>query len=101
MRLKILLLLLWITAAMNAQSIITLGSGTSIEVQTGADFCADSIDGSGTISGTGTLCGNPATVGNIPCTSVFRFFNILLESHHILSHIACSKTTTILHTFKI
>ena len=61
MKTKIILLALITTIGLKAQSIVTLGTGTSLEIQTGADFCADSINGSGTISGTGTLYGEPAT----------------------------------------
>jgi hypothetical protein len=62
MKTKIILLALMVTVSLKAQSIITLGAGTSIEVQTGANLCADSINGSGLLFGDGTFCGGAITV---------------------------------------
>jgi hypothetical protein len=77
MKIKIVLLVLIMTMSLKAQSIVTLGTGTSIEVLAGADFCADSIGGSGTISGAGTICGNPVTaVEQIVSTELPSRFDI-------------------------
>ena len=40
-----------------SQSLLNYQSGTSLEVQTGASVCADSVIMNGTISGGGTICG--------------------------------------------
>jgi hypothetical protein len=66
MKTKIAILALMMTSGLVAQSIITLGTGTSIEVQAGADLCADSIGGSGTLSGAGTICGDLVAVEQTP-----------------------------------
>lgn len=59
MKTKIVLIFLLGIVALNAQSVITLGAGTIIEIGTGADLCAGSIEGGGQILGNGTFCGNP------------------------------------------
>lgn len=45
-----------------AQSIMTFQAGTTIEVQSGADICADSIDIAGSYTGGGTKCGGTLPV---------------------------------------
>ncbi len=40
-----------------SQSIINFGTGTTVNVQTGASICADSVIISGTFTGAGTICG--------------------------------------------
>ena len=40
-----------------SQSIMNYQTGTTIEVQTGASVCADSVIISGTFTGGGTICG--------------------------------------------
>lgn len=45
-----------------AQSNITYDAGTTIDVSTGADICADAININGIYSGGGTLCGGPLPV---------------------------------------
>lgn len=62
MKTIILLLILLGLCTINAQSILTVGAGASLEVENGADICADSIGGSGTIQGGGTFCGNPTGI---------------------------------------
>jgi len=56
-----------------SQSSFTLDAGTSLGVLTGADLCANSINGSGIIYGGGTICGGlviiePAVQNEIPQT---------------------------------
>lgn len=46
----------------NAQSQILYEAGTTIEVTTGADICADNVVIQGTYTGTGTLCNGPLPV---------------------------------------
>ena len=62
MKTKIVLSFLLGIVALNAQSVITLGAGTIIEIGTGADLCAGSIEGSGQLLGSGTFCGNPTGI---------------------------------------
>jgi hypothetical protein len=45
-----------------AQSSVVYEAGTIIEVQAGADFCADNVTIQGTYTGTGTLCNGPLPV---------------------------------------
>lgn len=45
------------TLPLNGQSVLTLGSGTSLGILTGADLCADIINGQGILHGGGTICG--------------------------------------------
>ncbi len=62
MKIKILLSLLLTTLGLKAQqSIVTLGTGTSLEIQAGADFCADSIERTGALFGAGTICSGAIT----------------------------------------
>ncbi|MCI0716303.1 MAG: T9SS type A sorting domain-containing protein [Chlorobi bacterium] len=51
-----LILAALITKLLYSQSNITYDAGTNIEIQTGADVCADAIIINGTYSGTGTIC---------------------------------------------
>src|ERR1700675_1662560 len=49
--------LLFAPPLLKCQSIYNVQSGASIEVQTGADICADSILSNGSWTGGGTICG--------------------------------------------
>lgn len=61
MKLKLLIIaLLGSAATLFSQSMLIIGSGSSLTVSVSADICADSI--SGTIQGGGTICGNPNSV---------------------------------------
>lgn len=62
MRTKIIFSTLLFYITVNAQSVITLGANTNLIVGTGADICAGSIQGPGTVSGNGTFCGIPTDV---------------------------------------
>jgi hypothetical protein len=55
--LKYFLLIGFTAQLLNAQSNITFGGGSSIDVGLGADICAGSI--TGTLTGDGTQCGSP------------------------------------------
>ncbi len=62
MKTKIFFVVLMAAVTLKAQqSVVILGTGTSLDVQPGADFCADSIGGSGILAGGGTICGQPVT----------------------------------------
>jgi hypothetical protein len=65
MKIKILILGLLFMFTVNAQSITTLGAGTSLEVGAGADFCSGTVEGTGTLSGNGTFCGGPTNVESV------------------------------------
>ncbi|HQF43311.1 MAG TPA: T9SS type A sorting domain-containing protein [Ignavibacteriaceae bacterium] len=62
MKIKIFLIVILNTIVLSAQSLITLDTGTILEIGAGADVCAGSITGSGQIIGSGTICGNPTDV---------------------------------------
>jgi len=71
MKTLILTVLLLIAASASSQSVLTLGSGTSMGVLTGADLCANIINGSGIYYGGGYFCGglvgaDPAASNELP-----------------------------------
>jgi hypothetical protein len=71
MKIKLLILLLLSIITLEAQSILTVGSGAILNISTSGDICSDSL--SGTITGNGSFCGNPTEVkseltDNIPTT---------------------------------
>jgi len=53
----VFLVLFVLKASSFSQSNINYGTGTTIDVGSGADVCADSIAGTGTWTGNGTICG--------------------------------------------
>jgi hypothetical protein len=59
-----LLFQLLFVATSHSQSSITYNAGTSIEIDVGADVCADAININGTFSGSGTICNGvlPVTI---------------------------------------
>jgi hypothetical protein len=64
---RILIIILLVLAELTAkhicgQSNITYDPGTSIEIQTGADVCADAIIINGIYTGSGTICTGPLPV---------------------------------------
>ena len=61
-RILIILTILLLTGAVNGQSVLTLGTGTSMGVLTGADLCASIFNGSGILYGGGNICGVLVTV---------------------------------------
>ena len=71
MKTLILTALLLITASACSQSVLTLGTGTSMGVLTGADLCASIFNGSGILYGGGNICGilvavEPITSNELP-----------------------------------
>lgn len=77
MKTLILTALLLITASASSQSVLTLGTGTSMGVTSGANLCFNIINGSGILYGNGTICGGlvaiePAITNEIPSS-----FNML------------------------
>ena len=71
MKTVVLLTFLLLTASASAQSVLTLGSGTSMGVLTGANLCANIINGSGILYGGGEICGglvaiDPAILNELP-----------------------------------
>jgi len=57
-----LLLYFTITSMVLAQSSMVYEIGTTVDVTTGADICADNVSIQGTYTGTGTLCNGPLPV---------------------------------------
>ncbi|MEO8512978.1 MAG: T9SS type A sorting domain-containing protein [Ignavibacteria bacterium] len=79
MKTLILTAFLIMTASASSQSVLTLGAGTSMGVLTGANLCANVINGSGLLYGGGTICGGlvsvePITSNELP-TSFEMFQN--------------------------
>ncbi len=60
MKTKIFFIVFFSLIALKAQSTLIIGSNASLDVQTGADICSDSL--SGTVTGNGTFCENPTEV---------------------------------------
>jgi hypothetical protein len=61
----ILSLLFLLISVSFAQSVLDYQTGTGLEIQTGADVCADQININGAYSGGGTICGGSAYILNI------------------------------------
>ncbi len=73
----LIFLLLTAVTGTRSQSVLTIGSGTSVGILTGADLCANIINRSGIIYGGGTICGGllliePAASNELP--SSFEMF---------------------------
>lgn len=71
MKTVVLLTFLLMNASAAAQSVLSLGSGTSMGVLTGANLCANIINGSGILYGGGGICGglvaiDPAALNELP-----------------------------------
>ena len=62
MKTLILITFLILSVTASAQSVLTLGTGTSMGVLTGADLCASILNGSGILYGGGNICGVLVTV---------------------------------------
>jgi hypothetical protein len=77
MKILILTLSVILISAANAQSVLTLGAGTSKGVLTGADLCVNIINGPGIFYGGGTVCGGlvaiePSALNELPVN--FRLY---------------------------
>jgi hypothetical protein len=57
MKIIIIAVYLFMTVQINSQSVLTLGSGTSMGVLTGSNLCVNIIGGTGILYGGGTICG--------------------------------------------
>jgi hypothetical protein len=62
MKTIILITILFISASASSQSVLTLGTGTSMGVTTGANLCVTIINGSGILYGGGGICGGLVAV---------------------------------------
>jgi len=67
----LIFLLLTAVTGSRSQSVLTIGSGTSMGILTGADICANIINNSGIIYGGGTVCGGilivePSALSDLP-----------------------------------
>ncbi len=58
----IILYAVLITGSLFSQSVLTLDAGTTMGIFTGADLCANSINGNGIVYGGGTVCGGIVAV---------------------------------------
>lgn len=61
-----------------SQSVMNFQNGTAVEVQAGADICADQININGTFSGSGTICGGPVYLLNLTLI-IQGFYNSSLD----------------------
>ena len=75
-RILIILTILLLTGAVNGQSVLTLGTGTSMGVLTGADLCASIFNGSGILYGGGNICGVLVTVEPIASNELPSSFDM-------------------------
>jgi hypothetical protein len=75
----IILMILFSASALLCQvnSNITYDAGSSIDIQTGGDVCADNIFINGTFSGSGTIC-----TGALPVT--LSLFNALSQKNNVI-----------------
>ncbi len=77
MKTIILTALLLITASACSQSVLTLGTGTSMGVLTGTNLCADILNGSGILYGSGNVCGGLVAVEPPVSNEMPLDFNLL------------------------
>ena len=73
MKTIILITILLLAFSANSQSVLTLETGSSMGVTTGANLCANVINGSGILYGSGNICGglvaiDPVTSNELPGT---------------------------------
>ncbi|MDT3697103.1 MAG: hypothetical protein ROY99_12020 [Ignavibacterium sp.] len=62
MKINVILFMILSAVYLNAQSLITIGTGATLEIGAGADVCADSLTGNGQLLGSGIVCGNPTDI---------------------------------------
>lgn len=73
MKTIIIITILLLAVSANSQSVLTLGAGSSMGVTTGANLCANVINGPGILYGGGNICGglvavDPAASNELPGT---------------------------------
>ena len=76
MKIKIIFFAVLITCSLSAQSVLTLDAGTTMGVFSGADRCANTINGSGVIYGGGTVCGGIVAVEPVLTNEIPESFGI-------------------------
>ncbi len=76
MKIKIIFFAVLITCSLSAQSVLTLDAGTTMGVFSGADLCANTINGSGVIYGGGTVCGGIVAVEPVLTNEIPESFGI-------------------------
>lgn len=62
MKTIIIITILLLAISANSQSVLTLGTGSSMGVTTGANLCANVINGPGILYGGGNICGGLVAV---------------------------------------
>jgi len=65
MKIIILAVCLLITVHINSQSVLTLGSSTSMGVLTGSNLCVNIIGGTGILYGGGSICGGLVAIETV------------------------------------
>jgi len=77
MKTIILITILFVASSIYSQSVLTLGSGTTLGVLSGADMCANVINGSAFVYGGGTLCGGLVSVDPVASSEIPQAFDLL------------------------
>jgi hypothetical protein len=77
MKTIILITILCISSSVSSQSALTLDAGTSMGVLTGANLCANVINGPGILYGGGTICGGLVAIDPVISAEIPQTFDIL------------------------
>ena len=77
MKTLILTAILFLTASAGSQSVLTLGSGTSMGVLTGTNLCVTIINGSGILYGGGGICGGLVGIDPVVSNELPGSFDML------------------------
>lgn len=76
MKTLIVTIFLLINVSTNSQSVLTLGSGTSLGISAGTDLCANIISGTGILYGGGTICGGLVAINPIASNELPAKFDV-------------------------
>lgn len=76
MKTIIIITILLLAVSANSQSVLTLGAGSSMGVTTGANLCANVINGPGILYGGGNICGGLVAVDPTASNELPGTFNM-------------------------
>lgn len=77
MKTIIIITILCISSSISSQSALTLGAGTSMGITTGANLCANVINGPGILYGGGTICGGLVAIEPVTSAEIPQTFDML------------------------
>ena len=77
MKIKFLVLYILSGITIYSQSVLTLGTGTSMGVLPGTDLCVNIVNGSGLLYGGGTICGGLVSVEPVAGNEIPREFALM------------------------